>query len=220
MPNLITTATQMRDLVSLFGDKKFIYDGPVLKGLDGRSSKQKALKDFMSPITAGFLTNEQLNELTAKSSKFVELANQKREAMRRNSYTNIDMGYNFDFEIDHPVETWQVLVHIQLQHDAYDSTFSFSADVELCTNFRQYNRQRIILNDFNTFAISENELLEVFADSKTKISETINNLYESALQELTPEGYYEKYNIEIDCSGINRRVSNYASLSKFIDRDF
>lgn len=222
MADLITTAKQMGDLLSLFGNTKLVYDGPEFKFTDMKTRKKSAWRTYKAPLNSIF-TSEQMDSFKEKTEECVKELNDKRKAF-------VDSGSSiykpdYDYEISVPFDDWYVNIHTSLDmRTCYqqNNQFNLNLSINLLADDNRYGRMLINCCSMYTSGLEENNLLSKFSETKAALSQKINNLYQLALREATIEGFVEKNDCEPDYWGLDSIVSGYATLTKFnlSDRDF
>ena len=222
MADLITTAKQMGDLLSLFGNTKLVYDGPEFKFTDMKTRKKSAWRTYKAPLNSIF-TSEQMDSFKEKTEECVKELNDKRKAF-------VDSGSSiykpdYDYEISVPFDDWYVNIHTSLDmRTCYqqNNQFNLNLSINLLADDNRYGRMLINCCSMYTSGLEENNLLSKFSETKAALSQKINNLYQLALREATIEGFVGKNDCEPDYWGLDSIVSGYATLTKFnlSDRDF
>ena len=222
MADLITTAKQMGDLLSLFGNTRLVFDGPEFKFSDMKNKKKSAWRTYKAPLNSIF-TAEQMDSFKKKTEECVKEINARRKALYDSGSRILNSDY--DYEIPIPFDDWYVNIPISLNMRTYyqqNNQFDLNISINLFAGDNCYSRMLINCCSIYISSLEESNLLSKFAETKTTLSAKLKNLYKMALCEATIEGFIEKNDYEPDFYSLESMVRNYATLTKFnlIDRDF
>lgn len=222
MPNLINTPSQMRDLLALFGDRKLMYDGPVLNLNEQKNKADYAARSYTAK-TKDFFSSAEIENLNELLKTLIDELNRKR-AERRESHITLRRP-DFDYELNVPFENWMIYVYFNLcrieHHSNEDPSvyFSLTTTIEFSIDQPDMSYRETIQSYYKyEDDINEQNLLSQFASSRLDTVQHLDSLYESIRAKLTSlQNDSDSAFLRLDAN-----VQKYASLTKFImaDRDF